>query len=139
MSRLIVVLALVLFLAVTSSVHAAGLAGIPIAGADISYTAYNPIGSGESLMLPTLTLRPYTDVGPATPGKLEELLPWAKSNLGIEVPFEGDATTLLRPRGIGISEAIQVGSAGGVPVRAGIAWVSGAGTCLFVRAAVLSL
>ena len=138
MSRLIVVLALLMLVAAASAAQAGPL-GIPVEGAEVSYTIYNPIGSGESLTLPTLTLRPYKNTGPATPGKLSELLPWAKSNLGVELPFEGDETTLLRPRGLGISEAVQVGSAGGLPVRAGIAWVSGAGTCLFVRAAVLSL
>ncbi|HUW14702.1 MAG TPA: hypothetical protein VM537_33590 [Anaerolineae bacterium] len=112
-------------------------AGIPINGYEVSYTAYNPIGGGDTLTLPTLTLRPFSDEGPATPGELGEVLPWLKSNLGVEVPFEGDDTTLLRPRGIGVSEAVRVGSAGGVPVRAGIAWVSGAGTCVFLRAAVL--
>ena len=138
MKGLVCVFVCVLACVLTGSVQADVL-GLPIAGAEVNYTAFVPIGGGESITLPTLTLRPYADTGPATPGKLDELLPWAKSNLAFEVPFEGDESTFLRARGFGISEAVEIGTMGGIPVRAGLAWVSGAGTCAFVRAGVWTL
>ena len=118
--------------------QAAGIIGIPIEGMDVSYTVYNPIGEGDSLTLPTLTLHPYKDTGPATPTTLDNLDDWAKSNLGLEIPFEGDAHTLLRPRGIGVSEAAQITTIQSVPIRAGVAWITGAGMCLFIRAEAIS-
>jgi len=113
--------------------------GIPIEGIDVTYTAFNPIGGGDSLTLPTLTLHPYADRGPATPTTWENLDDWAKSNLGIEVPFEGDAHTLIRARGVGLSEAVQITTVRTTPIRAGIAWVTGAGTCVFIRAEAFAL
>jgi len=132
-------LVVILFASLLALYPVAVQAAIPIEGLEVSYTAYNPIRGGDSVFLPTLTLRPFPDEGPGTPGTLGEVLPWLKSNLGIELPFEGDETTLLRLRGVGVSEAVECGSLGGVPVRAGIAWVSGAGMCVFVRAALLEL
>jgi len=113
--------------------------GIPLEGVDVSYTAFNPIGDGDSLTLPTLTLRIYANRGPATPTTWGNVDDWAKSNLGIEVPFEGDAHSLIRARGIGLSEAVQISTVQSTPIRAGIAWVSGAGTCLFVRIEALAI
>jgi hypothetical protein len=113
-------------------------AGIPIAGADVGVAYWNAIGTGETIPALTLTLHPYSkESGPATPTKVAEILPWAKANLGIDVPFEGDDTTLLRPLGIGVSEAITVGTIQSIPIRAGIGWLGGTGTCWFVRTTLI--
>ena len=119
---------------------AAQAQGIPLAGAEVSWTAFNPIGGGDSIFLPTLTLMPYPKaVGPDSPGKWDEVVPWLKSSVAIEIPFEGDETTLVRARGLGVSLAVTFGELGGVPVRGGAAWLTGAGTCVFVRAALLEI
>jgi len=129
---MLVLMAVVLF--ACGSAQAAGILGIPIEGVDVSYTVYNPIGDGDSVTLPTASLHPYPDVGPPSPTALGDLDDWAKSNLCIELPFEGDEHTVLRPRGIGLSEAVQITTIQTVPIRAGIAYITGAGTCVFVRA-----
>lgn len=132
-------LILVVLLALAAPAFAVGMGGIPIAGADLSPAAWSAIdGSSTSVEL-TLTAHPYSQVGqPDTPTSLGDFLPWAKANLGIDVPFEGDAQTLLRPKGVGVSEAVKVGTVFKVPIRAGIGWLGGTGTCVFVKTVGIS-
>lgn len=117
-------------------------AGIPVEGAEIGPGYWLPLGGKDAdgekrdaVLAPLqLTLKPYNLDGPDTPTNMDEIVPWAKANLGIDIPFEGDSTTFLRPRGVGVSEAIRIGTVAKVPIRVGIGWLSGAGTCGFLKA-----
>ena len=98
-------------------------AGINITGADVGPAYWTSITSGEAITIPLqITLHVYPQVGPDTPTSLADLDDWAKANLGIDIPFEGDPDTFLKPLGVGISECIKVGTLVKVPIRAGAGW-----------------
>ena len=125
-------------LALMLACGSAQAAGIPIQGADVGVGYWNSIGTGQTLAVLTLTLHPYDPkAGPATPTSLKDILPWAKANLGVDFPFEGDEQTFLRPLGVGVSESIQVGTIAKIPVRMGIGWVGGVGTCWYAKTDLL--
>jgi len=138
--RRLYVLVIVALLATSATAGVA--AGIPIEGADVGPAYWLSLdrtdADGEKrdavLAKLQLTLKPYNLDGPDTPTNLGELDGWAKANLGIDIPFEGDEVTFLRPRGIGVSEAVKIGTIAKVPIRVGIGWLSGAGTCGFLKA-----
>ena len=108
-------------LALTCGVASAG--GINIEGADVGPAYWTSITTGEAITIPLqITLHPYPQVGPDTPSSLANIDDWAKANLGIDIPFEGDPNTFLKPLGVGVSECVKVGTLVKVPIRAGAGW-----------------
>ena len=102
---------------------AASAAGINIEGADVGPAYWTSITTGEAITIPLqITLHPYPQTGPDVPTSLADLDDWAKANLGIDIPFEGDPDTFLKPLGVGVSECVKVGTLVKVPLRAGAGW-----------------
>jgi len=109
-------------------------AGIPIAGADVGPAYWLPIDGEDAILAPLqLTLKPFSTEGPDTPTNVNEILPWAVANFGVDLPFEGNTETFLRPLGIGVSESIKVGTIATVDLRAGIGYLGGTGRCVFLK------
>lgn len=117
-------LILVVLLALAAPAMAAGIT-IP-AGLDVGIANYIPMDSDrDSVGKLTLTLMPFPKAKQVdAPTSFSEILPWAKANLGIPVPFEGDAQNVVRPVGVGISEQVRLGSIGPGIIRAGVGWTN---------------
>jgi len=123
-----VLLCAVLLCCCCCCIEADAAPGIPIAGADVGLSYWNfPANDNVGTFL-QVTLHPYDPAsGPGSPTSLADLDDWAKANLGFDIPFEGDTSTVLRPLGMGVSECLQVGTVFKVPVRFGGGWVTGTG------------
>ena len=107
--------------------------GIPIYGLDVGPATWSNLHGDVELVPLQLTLHPFPAGGPGTPGSVKEILPWAKSSLGLDFPFVGDEHTLLAPRGAGLSEAVTVGTWGESPIRVGVGWLNATGWGYFVK------
>lgn len=127
----------VLLLLVVPSVAQASMLNLSLEGADVGPAVFAPLGDEDSFVAMDLTLHPFPQEGPATPTNTSEIIPWLTANLGIDIPFEGDEKTLLKPLGIGISEQVQIGSVLNVPIRAGVAWLTDTGTSFFLKGPVI--
>jgi len=114
--------------------------GISVAGADVGPAYWQPISGDEAVLAPLqLTLKPFNQEGPDTPTSLDEIVPWALANFGVDIPFQGDSETFLRPLGLGVSESVKVGSVAKVDIRAGVGWLTGSGACVFLKSPLFAI
>ena len=120
-----VLLAAVVLALTCSAAMAGGIPVIPIEGADVGLAYWSFPANDNMGVLLQLTAHPYKHTGVDTPTSWANLDDWAKSNLGIDVPFQGDARTFIAPLGLGLSEAVKVGTVYKVPIRLGTGWVTG--------------
>lgn len=115
------------------------IGGITIHDADVSPSYWQPIYGGEAQASLVIGLKPFKQEGPDTPTNISEIIPWAKKNLSIDIPFIGDETTVLKLRGLGFSESIQVAEVWNVPLVAGIGYLTGGpGLCWYVKTPVIT-
>jgi len=134
--RLILMAAVVLALCVAPAMAGTG---INIEGADVGPAYWTSLSTGETVgPILQVTLHPYPQVGPDVPTSLADLDDWAKANLGIDFPFEGDPNTFLKPLGVGVSECVKVGTLIKVPVRAGVGWHTLLRWSAFVKSDIVS-
>jgi len=136
-------LTLLLCLIVACSVVSVSWAGltIPLEGADVGPAVITPLGDDDPFVALDITLHPFkpSEKRVDTPTNLNEVLAWSKDNLGVDIPFEGDADTLIKPLGLGVSEAVKVGTVGGAPVRFGLVYLFGRDAAYFIKTDLVQL
>lgn len=114
--------------------------GINITGADVGPALWTSFHGGEAVTGLDLTLHPFpTFKAPATPTNRAEIIPWAIGNLGLDIFFEGNQDTLLRVRGVGVSEQVKLAQVGPFPVRGGVGYLVGPGFSWFVKGSLLEV
>ena len=63
------------------------------------------------------------DKGPLCPTSVKEVWPWAKASLRVEFPFGASDRNFVEPKGIGVSERVQVASIQGAPIVFGLGYL----------------
>jgi len=71
------------------------------------------------------------DKGPLCPTSVKEVWPWAKASFRVEFPFGASDANFVEPKGVGVSERVQVASVQGAPIVFGGGYLSQGGLAAF--------
>ena len=112
-----------LFTAVTDQAHEVG----------VGPAYWYPVTGGADLdtQMVNVSVKVTDDVGPLCPTNKGELWPWTKASFRVEFPFGTSDTRFIEPKGLGVSERVQIGMIGGAPIVFGGGYLTQGGLAVF--------